>query len=171
MARLQTPPRPLPTPLRRSESPPVKHYSDPANQCGNDAELHIVHSGKKRYVNRGSGESVPCLSRRRRRGGFLRLLTFALDALPVTLPVTRGRATAVLSTSARGDGQSATASPGPSTRIARACPHCPLQTAVQIFSCCLLSSHVAPPSDIFDASSFLTGASSSAGVRRYWYLS
>ena len=102
----------------------------------------IAHSGKKRYVNRGSGESVPCLSRRRRRGGFLRLLTFALDALPVTLPVTRGRATAVLSTSARGDGQSATASPGPSTRIARACPHCPLQTAVQIFSCCLLSGHL-----------------------------
>ena len=140
-------------------SGPSGDSSAPANT------YDIVHSGKKQYVNRGSERrcSVPEPRSSPRR---LPPLACVLDALPVTLPVTRGRATAVSSASAPGNGQSATASPGPSSSSTWNCVHvhivhCRLQSSAAYF----LARRIAIRfiKEIFDAANFFTGASSSAG--------
>ena len=94
-------------------------------------------------------------------------LACVLDALPVTLPVARGRATAVSSASAPGNGQSATASPGPSSSSMWNCcarPHC-LDFRLQSSAAYFLARRTAIRfiKETFDASNFFTGASSSAG--------
>ena len=93
-------------------------------------------------------------------------LACVLDALPVTLPVARGRATAVSSASALGNGQSATASPGPSSSSTWNCVHVHIvHFRLQSSAAYFLARRTAIRfiKEAFDASNFFTGASSSAG--------